>query len=242
MVDSFASAELPDDIIGFTMDLPRLAEAIRAGGPVRIVAIGSSSTAGRADVVPYPYWLEMYLRQHYFNDKTPDLRIDVFNRGIGGQEADKELDRFDTDIFPLKPVFVIWQVGTNAVFHRQDYDIDVIAARIETGLKLLRARSAEMDVMVLDPQYVTAMLKDDKADLAERMVQLISQKADLAGVGVFHRWALMRHWHVQNNISFERMLDPTDGDQLHQSDASTQRLSRGLCDTIVKAVARVPTA
>ena len=113
------------------------------------------------------------------------------------------------------------------MFHRQDYDINVIAAKIEAGLKQLHAKSAEMDVMLLDPQYVTAMLLDDKAELSERMVKLISDKAELFGVNVFHRWALMRHWHVLNNISFERMLDPTDTDKLHQSDASTQRLSRG---------------
>lgn len=51
------------------------------------------------------------------------------------------------------------------------------------------------------------MLLDDKAELSERMVRLIAEKADQADVGVFHRWALMRHWHVHNNISFERMLD-----------------------------------
>ena len=89
--------------------------------------------------------------------------------------------------------------------------------------------------MLIDPQYVPAMLLDDKADLSERMVSLISEKAEQAQVNVFHRWALMRHWHVHNNISFERMLDPTDPDKLHQSDASTLRLSRGLCDTIMKA-------
>ncbi len=94
--------------------------------------------------------------------------------------------------------------------------------------------------MLIDPQYVPAMLLDDKADLSERMVSLISEKAERAQVNVFHRWALMRHWHVHNNISFERMLDPTDPDRLHQSDASTQRLSRGLCDTILKAVAAAP--
>jgi hypothetical protein len=90
--------------------------------------------------------------------------------------------------------------------------------------------------MLIDPQYVTAMLVDGKAELSERMVSLISAVADRANVNVFHRWALMRHWHVHNAISFERMLDPTDPDKLHQSDASTQRLSRGLCDTIMKAV------
>ncbi|MFX9377564.1 SGNH/GDSL hydrolase family protein, partial [Acinetobacter baumannii] len=87
-----------------------LARAIAGGGPIKIVAMGSSSTAGRADVLPYPYWLEMYLR----NDPAThgNARIDVINRGRGGEEADKEFDRFQEDIFELEPTLVIWQVGT----------------------------------------------------------------------------------------------------------------------------------
>jgi hypothetical protein len=242
MVDALSFADLPDNVIGFAPHtLPCLAKAIAHGGPVKIVAMGSSSTAGRADVVPYPYWLEMYLRAQYYKDEYPDRRIDVLNRGMGGQEAKEELLRFEIDIFAHKPAMVIWQVGTNAVFHNDKYKVDDIAHDIKTGLQRLRDKLPEADVMLIDPQYVTAMLFDDKADLAARMVELILKEAGLRNVGVFHRWALMRHWHVHNSISFERMLDPTDDAQLHQSDASTQRLARGLCDTIVKAVAAVPT-
>jgi hypothetical protein len=232
MPDNFIFADLPDEVIGFKYPLPRLAQALQTHNPVKIVAMGSSSTAGREDVVPYPYWLEMYLRRAANNPK-----IDVLNRGMGNQEATDELLRFEPDIFDEAPSLVIWQVGTNAVFHNDRYNVDDVAEKIATGLARLRADPIGMDIMLIDPQYVTAMLLDGKAELSERMVSLISAAGDLANVNVFHRWALMRHWHVHNNISFERMLDPTDGDKLHQSDASTQRLSRGLCDTIMKAVA-----
>ena len=230
MVDDFVFADLPDQVIGFKNSFPRLAEALRRGAPVKIVAMGSSSTAGRENVLPYPYWLEMYLRTKKGNSK-----IDVLNRGVGGQEATEELLRFDADIFDEAPTLVIWQVGTNAVFHRDQYNIDVVAANITIGLRRLCTNPIAMDVMLIDPQYVPAMLLDDKADLSERMVSLISAAAAPFKVNVFHRWALMRHWHVHNNISFDRMIDPTDPDRLHQSDASTLRFSRGLCDSIIKA-------
>ena len=245
MVDNLIFADLPDDVIGFKYPFPCLAKAIRDGGPIRIVAIGSSSTAGRADVLPYPYWLERYLRNDPAtkdNGQGDDpanpgnQRIDVINRGRGDQEAKEELLRFDSDVFALEPTLTIWQVGTNAVFHSDRYNVDDIAANIETGLKRLCADPSKMDVMLIDPQYVTAMLLDDKAELSERMVRLISEKGELFNINVFHRWALMRHWHVHNNVSLERMIDPTDPQKLHQSDASTQRFSRGLCDTILKAV------
>jgi hypothetical protein len=232
MVDNLAFADLPEEIIGFKYPLPRLAQALRPKGPVRIVAVGSSSTAGRADVVPYPHWLEMYLRV-----PTDNRKIDVLNRGKGGEEASEQLPRFDADIIAEAPSLVIWQVGTNAVFHKKDkpYDLDKVAAAIAAGLERLRGQL--MDVVLIDPQYVTAMLLDERAEDSERMVSLISAAAELARVNVFHRWALMRHWHVHNNIAFERMLDPTDPDKLHHGDASMQRISRGLCDAILKAVA-----
>jgi hypothetical protein len=231
MVDNLAFADLPDEVIGFKYPLPRLAAALRKE-PVRIVAMGSSSTAGREDVVAYPHWMEMYLRRD-----TGNARIDVLNRGRGGEEADKELPRFKTDIFAEAPSLVIWQVGTNAVFRSNEFDFEKVVAAIESGLDQLRSRSEDMDVMLIDPQYVPAMLLDDKADLSERMVARISAAAERLKVNVFHRWALMRHWHVHNNIAFDRMIDPTDPDRLHQSDGSTLRLSRGLSNTIRKAVA-----
>ena len=231
MVDNFVFADLPDDVIGFKYPFPRLADALRKG-PVKIVAMGSSSTSGREDVVPYPHRLEMYLR-----GATGNAKIDVLNRGKGGEEAIEELLRFDTDIFAENPSLVIWQVGTNAVFHKEKYDVGDVAEKIAIGLERLRSRSMEMDVMLIDPQYVPAMLLDDKADLSERMVSLISAAAERARANVFHRWALMRHWHVHNDIGFDRMLDPTDPDRLHQSDGSTLRISRGLCNVIMKAAA-----
>jgi hypothetical protein len=231
MADTPPEADVPAEFTSFKYPLPHLTQALQGKGPVRIVAMGSSSTAGRWDVVPYPHRLELYLRARY-QDRFPDLRIDVLNRGKGGEEAIEELPRFDTDILAERPSLVIWQVGTNAVFHKQDkkYDLDKVAAAISAGLALLRDQP--MDVLLIDPQYVTAMLLDGKADDSARMVSLISAVAEKAEVDVFRRWALMRHWHVHNNISFEQMLDPTDPDKLHQSDWSTLRVSVALRDAI----------
>lgn len=230
MCDYFPTVEFPAAIVDLKYELVRFRQALAGQGPARIVAMGSSSTAGRADVVPYPYRLEMYLRQNY-----PNVRIDVLNRGKGGEEANEELDRFERDIFLEDPALVIWQVGTNAVFHNDKYKVDDVAEKIEQGLTQLTARGLE--VLLIDPQYTTRMLWDDRAELSDRMVRLIRTAADNAGVNLFQRWALMRHWHVQNNVPLEQMLDPSDPDQLHQGDWSTQQVSLALKNAIVKAAA-----
>ena len=156
MPDALPDVDVPAEFISFKYPLPHLAEAIRGQRPLRIVAMGSSSTAGRDDVVPYPHRLEMYLRAPY-KDRFPDLRIDVLNRGRGGEEAIEELRRFDRDIFAKQPSLVIWQVGTNAVFHKERYDLEEVAAAIAAA-GLARLRGQPIDVLLMDPQYVTAML------------------------------------------------------------------------------------
>ncbi|MCP3390090.1 SGNH/GDSL hydrolase family protein [Bradyrhizobium sp. CCGB12] len=237
MSESLPAVDAPQGIIKLQHPLRNLFNALRGSEPVRIVAMGSSSTAGRADVVPCPYRLEMYLRQHYA-EPLPNTRIDVLNRGKGGQEAPEELKRFKTDIFPDSPSLVLWQIGTNAVFHKDKYKFKDVVDAITDGVhRLLQPREQPMDVVLIDPQYGTAMLRDDKAELSEKMVMEIRRIAETKKVNVFQRWALMRHWHVQNGVSFEQLLDPTDcPDMLHQSDWSTLQVSKALCRAITDAV------
>lgn len=233
MSESLPTVDVPRDIIKLQYPLPNFFDALRKGGPVRIVAMGSSSTAGREDVVPYPSRLEMYLRQNYL-PHLPKVRIDVLNRGKGGEEAPQELKRFKADIFDGTPAVVLWQVGTNAVFRKNEFVFKEVVDNIAEGVRQLGEHP--MDVVLIDPQYVTAMLRDDKADLSEKMVFEIRRIADDAKVNVFRRWALMRHWHVQNGVSFDQLLDPTDRpDMLHQSDWSTLQVSKALCRSITDA-------
>ena len=232
MTDLAPAIDVPASFLTLKYSFPHFFEALHGKGPVRIVAIGSSSTAGRGDVVPYPHRLEQYLRAHY-QDRFPNLRIDVLNRGRGGEEAVEELLRFETDVFAEDPALVIWQVGTNAVFH--GYKIRDVADAITAGLARIRVR--RMDVMLIDPQYVTAMLADDRADASAEMVAAIAAIARAAEVSLFQRWALMRHWHVHNDVALAQMLDPSDPDKLHQNDWSTMEVARALCTAMTRAVA-----
>jgi hypothetical protein len=101
-------------------------------------------------------------------------------------------------------------------------------------LAQLRARGFE--VLVIDPQYVPKMLWDDRAELSDRMVRLIRDVANEVEVNLFQRWALMRHWHVQNGVSLEQLIDASDPDKLHQNDWSTQQVSLALKNAIIKSV------
>ena len=111
------------DLVAFKYPLPHLTQSLKRQRRTRIVAIGSSSTAGADGILAYPCRLEMMLRERFYG-----RMIDVLNRGIGGQEAPEELSRFESDVIGEAPSLVIWQVGTNAVFH--DYNPDEVTAAI----------------------------------------------------------------------------------------------------------------
>jgi hypothetical protein len=143
--------------------------------------------------------------------------IDVINRGKGGDGAPGEQARLQTDVCDENPSLVIWQVGTDAVW--KAYNLDAVANAIDAGLKMLLSRRPQMDVVLMDLQYAPAILSENRIEATERMVALI---ADVAAanppVNLFRRYDLMRRWHEAEKNRFDRMIDPTDSDQLHQSD------------------------
>src|SRR5260370_8238392 len=145
--------------------IPPLVRDLRSQRNIKIVAIGSSSTAGEGDVVPYPYRLELALRNRF-----SDRMIDVLNRGIGGQEAPEELSRFEPDVIVEAPTLVIWQVGANAIYHRDLYDPYRVAGTIATGLGWLKGLAT--DVILMDLQYAPKLL--EKKQHPRPLLSLIS--------------------------------------------------------------------
>jgi len=234
MAETSAADDTLQDIVGFKHPLPNLARSLRQRN-TKIVAFGSSSTSGMLSVVPYPARLELMLRNEFgiqMIDEFDKRMINVINRGVGGEEASIELRRMQSDVIDEKPALVIWQVGTNAVFHNDDprFAFEKVFAAIKEGLDRLAKIPA--DVILMDSQYTTAVVTPDKKRLSDKMVKRISELADDAGVDVFHRWALMQPWHV----AMRELVDPADGLQLHLSDWATQNVAQALFDQIKKAL------
>jgi acyl-CoA thioesterase-1 len=192
MTDAPRPCNTHPDLVAFKYPLPHLAAALKTQRKIKIVAIGSSSVAGANGVLPFPPRLEFALRS---NPGFYGWMIDVVNRGLGAQEAPEEISRFESDVIAEAPVLVIWQVGTNAVFHDQDHNPDDISAAIEAGLGWLKP--LPMDVVLMDLQYTKAMV--DKIQLAENIEGRILAAAAAAKINVFpalgtHEALVFRRW------------------------------------------------
>ena len=151
----------------------------------------------------------------------------MVNQGISGQEAPVELTRFDTDVIAEKPALVIWQVGTNAIWQPANQNppsFKETTGAIRDGLVKLR-KETQADVILMDLQYVPALLTPAKTGNAIEMVEAISQLAADAGVNVFRRFAFMKGLCQVEQVSFDRIVDPADEHRLHDSDWNAQRVA-----------------
>jgi lysophospholipase L1-like esterase len=224
--------EIPVQPIPFAFGLKRFADSI-AKGRARIVAIGSSTTAGEGNIPAYPGRLLSFLQAEY-----PHVIITLSNKGVGGEEAPKELQRFDTDVIPADPDLVIWQVGTNAIWQAADQhppSFEDTTRAIADGLVKLREKT-QADVILMDLQYVPAVLTPAKKNKALAMVKAIANLSQEAGANVFGRFAFMQGLNEIEHISFDRLVDPTDNDRLHDSELATQRVAWALKLAIVDGV------
>jgi lysophospholipase L1-like esterase len=225
-------SQIPVVPVPFEHGLTYFAQSLTRG-QAKIVAIGSSTTAGDGQIKAYPERVLSFLQVDF-----PKAGITMVNKGISGQEAPIELQRFPTDVIAENPDLVIWQVGTNAVWQSAEQhppSFDETTTAIRDGLVKLR-NETRADVVLMDLQYLPAVLTPAKKDKAIAMVEAISELARDAGVNVFRRFAFMKGLHQVEQASFDRMVDPMDDSRLHDSEWATQRLAWAVKLAIVGGV------
>ena len=165
--------------------LPRTAARLKSGEPLKIVAIGSSSTVGLwvlRSAATYPEVMRRELSRLRSN-----ATIKVINSGRIGDTIPNNIARFERDVFVHTPDLVIWQLGTNDVAWGGRPDQGLKRSVVE-GVKALKTLSA--DVVLMDLQYAPQVLASAGYSTMEG---IIADVAKQERVGLFSRFALMRN-------------------------------------------------
>jgi acyl-CoA thioesterase-1 len=215
----------PAELVRLDHSLNHVARKIVDKQPLTIVAIGSSSTYGEGASSPkmsYPSRLAVELQTRF-----PASRITMLNRGVNGETTADMLARFDDDVFAAKPDLVIWQVGSNSVLA----GVPVATAGELIGEGLGRLKAADADVIVMNPQYAPAIINND----ADPMVDMITATTSEADVNLFHRYAVMRHWRLDDHLPFNAFVSE---DELHMNDWGYGCIAKLLAGAIDETVAR----
>ncbi len=199
---------VPAGLITFPCPLSGCVRIIEKGGPLKIVALGSSSTAGAFASSPaasYPARLEIELAV-----LCPGTEIQVLNRGENGEDVAENLARFDRSVSAEHPDLVLWQVGTNWLM--QDRPLEEFNRLVIEGLTRLQSIGAE--VVLIDTQYAPVLCS--KPDFPA-FVKLMTDTAQQFRINMFRRFLIMQYWHTELKIPINTLLA---SDDLHMNDWS----------------------
>src|SRR6516162_7622522 len=186
--------DVPAELLRIEVALPNLSERLRAGNPVKIVAIGGASTTGAAAGSPdlaYPHRLQEILDSWY-----PAIPITVVNKGVPRQTAQQMLERFSSDVIAEDPILVIWETGTTDAV--RGVEIDDFAAALQDGIDQLKTRS--IDIILIDMQFShgTVTVID-----FERYLSTLHRVGEVNELYVFPRFEMMRYWSEQSVFNFD---------------------------------------
>jgi hypothetical protein len=199
--------------------LPRTMARLNAGEPVRIVAIGSSSTTGLWMLSPSATYPEVMRRE--LARLRPTARIEIINSGRIGETVTGSIARFSRDVLALKPDLVIWQLGTN----------DVAWGGRAEGLKEQVHRGcprAEGRRRRRNPDG--SSIRAGRARLLHHgvMQAIIAEVARQERVGLFSRFALMRR-SIEAGLPAGALVS---WDGLHNSTAGYDCVGRALARAV----------
>lgn len=190
---------------------------------LRIVAMGSSSTQGYGATNPqysYPAQLKMRLEA-----AMPGINIHVWNKGIGGQDAEEMVLRMKQDVKPERAHIVVWQVGTNSAIRRDP--LTKFAAKLRAGIDIGHSLGANFVMMNL--QYVPAVVAlPDEEEYARVMAEVAKEK----GAGLFRRFEIMRSWY-NDGMPYAQFVT---NDGLHLNDFGQKCIGKLLSMSILDAV------
>jgi hypothetical protein len=187
---------IPEDLLKVETRFTRLDERLKAGGPVRIVAIGGASTTGAAAGsvdLAYPHRLQEVLAGWF-----PKVTITVVNKAVPRQSAAQMLARFPDDVFAEDPALVIWETGVNDAV--RGVGLEDFTDALQAGVDQLKAHG--IDIILMDMQFSrsAATVID-----FERYLDALHRLGDVNEVYVFPRYEMMRYWSEQNVFRFDEV-------------------------------------
>lgn len=180
---------IPDGLEAQAPHLPAFVAAVRAGGPVAILAIGSASTNMAGTSFPR-------LMQETLQAELPAVRVRLVVRGRQGLTAAEMVPLIAEGLASTHAKLVLWQTGTvDAV---QGVRPDELSDALAQGADL--ARQAGADLILIDPQF--SRFLHANTDL-EPYQQAIEDAATQPGVALFPRFEMMRDWAERGTLDIE---------------------------------------
>jgi hypothetical protein len=197
--DAARNCDVPPYLLATESSLPKVADAIKKGGPLEILVVGSrSSTINTADASAYPGRLQALLKE-----KLPKVPVNV--------SVELQIKKTAEEVAPglgklaegKKPTLVIWQTGTYDAI--RSIDPDDFRSAVDEGVVALQ--NAGTDVILLNLQYSPRTETMTSAPPYLDNMRVVAQQHD---VPLFDRFAIMRHWNESGDFDLFSTSHGTD--------------------------------
>jgi lysophospholipase L1-like esterase len=187
--DAHQSCDLPAYLLSTESALPKVAAAIKSGGPLDILVVGSrSSTINTSDGSAYPGRLQALLRE-----KLPAVAVNVSVELQIKKTAEEVAAGLVKLVEVKRPTLVIWQTGTYDAM--RSIDPDDFRSAVDEGVAALQ--KAGTDVVLMNLQYSPRTETMISAPPYLDNMRVVAQQHD---VPLFDRFAMMRHWNEQGDF------------------------------------------
>lgn len=192
-----AACAAPESFTATEEKLTHVADALRPGGTLDILAIGSASTVdpaagGGREGTSFPHRMAEALRA-----AAPAARVTLEVRGGRGMAASDMLAVLREALGKGHYQLVLWQTGT--VEAVRNLPPDEFLDTLTEGAAAVA--QADADLVLIDPQFSRFLRAHANVDPYEEVMQ---QVAGLPGVVLFRRYALMQAWAEDDGIDLER--------------------------------------
>lgn len=196
-----AACELPPYLLTSESQLPKVADAVKAGKPLEILVIGSrSTTIPAAEDASYPARMQVILKNKLPPSETVHVSVEIQSK----KTAEEAATSFVKLMEAKKPILVIWQTGT--VDAIRAIDPDEFRGAVTEGVSALQ--NAGADVVLMNLQYSPRTETMISAPPYLDNMRVVAQEHDIP---LFDRFAIMRQWNDQGQFD---LFSPSHGPEL----------------------------
>jgi acyl-CoA thioesterase I len=164
--------------------LPRLAEAVRTRGSVRVLALGALPAASSASAPgSRKYSTQLHLE---LERALPGVRIAVEARRLPGEITAGAPEAVTHAVMENQPDLVVWSAGTHDALARTE--IDTFVSEVDRLLQWMKHHG--LDVVIVEPPYAAAIAEDEHYSALVRALRAVAERHQ---VPVVLRYEAMRY-------------------------------------------------
>lgn len=188
------ACQVPESLTYVDAPLPRVAERLAGGGPIRVDVYGTASSAGAGVSAPASTYAVRLAGE--LSRRFEGIQVSVANRSRRNRTAAEMAATIGVEVLPDNPVLVIWQTGTTDAV--RGIDVNEFGEALDEGIRALHAAGA--DVVLMDPQYSA---RTSALVSLERYAEYMQWATRSSEAILFPRLEIMKHWVENGVVAFD---------------------------------------